>query len=168
MVREAAEAVISIQQAAVKSRQGGVSLEDVQAAVDAYAQILESVTGSSSSSGAGGGGGLKPGDEVVVPSMGLVNPLPTTIAKVRTRLHAHALLAATLGGVLWGCCLECAVAAAVYGERMSCLGGAEVLLLSVCSSARAGVWGVCVAEGQSAAVEQVQAAEVQVRGRVAV
>jgi hypothetical protein len=81
-VREAAEAVINIQQAAVKSRQGAGSLEEVQAAVDAYAQILDSVTGSSGSGSSSSSGGLKPGDEVVVPSMGLVNPLPTTIAKV--------------------------------------------------------------------------------------
>lgn len=76
VVREAAEAVIKIQQAAVKSRQGSASLDDVQSAVDYYAKILDNLTGGSAS------GGLKPGDQVIVPSMGQVNPLPATVKKV--------------------------------------------------------------------------------------
>lgn len=75
-MQEAAEAVIKIQQAAVKSRQGSGTLEDVQSAVDYYAGILNSVTGSSAA------GGLKPGDEVMVPSRGVLNPFTARIVKV--------------------------------------------------------------------------------------
>lgn len=87
--REAAEAVIRIQQAAVKSRQGDSTLEDVQAAVDSYASIIGSV------SGGGPDAGLKPGDEVMVPSLSAINPFIAPIVKVG---------AADRGLCLWHTC----------------------------------------------------------------
>jgi hypothetical protein len=65
--REAAEAVIRIQKAAVKSRQGAATLEDVQAAIDSYASII------SGASGSGPDVGLQPGDQVIVPSLSAIN-----------------------------------------------------------------------------------------------
>jgi hypothetical protein len=74
--REAAEAVIRIQQAAVHSRQGTGTLQEVQEAVDGYAQKLQSFAGSGSE------GGVRVGDKVMVPSMGVVNPFIAQVAKV--------------------------------------------------------------------------------------
>lgn len=84
--REAAEAVIKIQQAAVKSRQGSGTIEDVQATVDSYAQKLQLLTGSSDS------GGLKPGDMVVVPSLRPLSLLPLRVAKVGGEAPWHQCL----------------------------------------------------------------------------
>ena len=78
--------MLQLQTAITKYRQGKAGWDDVQATFDACAdKIWRSTTSSSSGSTSGSSSGphVQPGDMVLVPKMGVVNPFLGKVAKVR-------------------------------------------------------------------------------------